>query len=108
MPQSVRTGRPQPTYQQGFARSASESAYPSLWKGLVGAWAMGLGPTGIATLRDVSGNQNHGTIKGSMTSTDSVVSDGRYALDFDGTDDGIDLPHVPDLTIPFTIRISAD
>ena len=51
-----------PSYQRGYARSAEESRYPGLWKGLVGLWIPGLGPTG-STLRDVSGYGNHGTIE---------------------------------------------
>lgn len=50
-----------PSYQQGYARNASESANPGLWKGLVGLWAPSLGPTGL-TLRDISGYGNHGTL----------------------------------------------
>lgn len=83
-------GLPQPTWKQGFARSAGESAYPNLWKGLVGAWEPGLGPTGTTTLHDVSGFKHNGTLNGSMTSADWVVSDGRYALEFDGVDDHVD------------------
>jgi len=35
-----------PSFQQGFARCAAESACPELWQGLVGAWAPSLGATG--------------------------------------------------------------
>ncbi len=51
----------QPSYYTGFAHNEFESAYPGLWKGLVGAWVPALGVTGF-TLRDVSGFNNHGTI----------------------------------------------
>jgi len=52
-----------PTYGTGFARNAAESKAPHLWRGLIGLWAPFLGATGN-TLRDWSGNNNHGTILG--------------------------------------------
>ncbi len=52
-----------PTYAQGFARSAAESANPGLWKELVGLWLPALGPTGL-TLRDVSGHNGHTSLTG--------------------------------------------
>lgn len=81
-----------PSYHQGFARG-SLSKRPNLWKGLIGCWKPSLGCTGIKTLRDVSGFGNHGTLSGSMTLDDWVISDNSrnpgYALDLDGTDDSI-------------------
>lgn len=50
-----------PSYARGFARSAGQSAYPSLWQGLTGAWVPGLGNTG-AKLRDNSGHKFHGDL----------------------------------------------
>jgi len=50
-----------PSYASGYAKNASQSAHPKLWDGLVGAWMPSLGVTG-ETLRDVSGNGNHGTL----------------------------------------------
>jgi hypothetical protein len=50
-----------PSYATGYAKNASQSAHPNLWDGLVGAWMPSLGVTG-ETLRDVSGNGNHGTL----------------------------------------------
>jgi hypothetical protein len=78
-----------PSYQQGFARSAGESANPGLWKGKVGHWCPSLGVTGINTLYDVSGYGNNGTMNGSMTIDDWVIGRNGYALDFDGLDDYI-------------------
>lgn len=63
--------------------------YPNLWRGCVGAWAPLLGPSGT-TLRDNSGLGNHGTLTGMDATTDWVVGNGQYALEFDGVDD-----HVP-------------
>lgn len=80
---SIWTPQHRPSWKQGFARSASESAYPNLWKGLVGAWAPFLGPTGL-TLHDVSGRYNHGTLTNGPT---WVGSPGGGALSFDGSND---------------------
>jgi len=85
---SITRGRP--SYHQGFARSAGESAYPGLWQGLIGAWVPALGPTGNI-LRDVSGFGNHGTLTTMNPDTDWIISgDSRvpgYTLDYDGGDD---------------------
>ena len=76
----------QPSWKQGFARHAHESVAPGLWRGLVGAYSMGLGPTGDK-LRDVSGYGNDVTLTSMDPATDWIVDDGRYALDFDGSND---------------------
>lgn len=70
-----------PSYGQGFARCAAESANPGLWHGLAGLWAPTLGPTG-STLRDWSGHQNHGTLTDMAPATDWVPSRYGYVLDF--------------------------
>jgi hypothetical protein len=64
----------------------TELRYPSLWRGCVGAWNPGLGPTGL-TLRDWSPYRNHGTLTNMDAGADWVSSQGRYALDFDGSND---------------------
>lgn len=80
-----------PSYSQGFASpERGNLAYPSLWQDCVGAWAPCLGPTGT-TLRDQSGNKNHGTLTLMEPDTDWVVSGGRYALDCNGTDEHIEI-----------------
>ena len=61
-----------------------ESAYPELWDGVVGAWAPCLGPTG-SRLHDMSRRSNWGTLTNMDNATDWVVSNGQYALRFDGT-----------------------
>lgn len=63
-----------------------ESAYPELWRGCVGAWAMCLGPTGLR-LHDLSQYRNWGTLTNMDMTADWVVSGGRYALDLDGSND---------------------
>jgi len=69
------------SYQNGFAPRDGQPLYPSLGKGCVGAWNPGLGPTGL-TLRDNSGFGNHGTLTNGPT---FAASQGRYAMNFDGT-----------------------
>jgi hypothetical protein len=81
----------EPSYKAGYAKSADESASPHLWNGLVGAWMPSLGVTGD-TLRDVSGNRNHGTLTGMDAATDWVATSKGLALDFDGTDDHVVIP----------------
>jgi hypothetical protein len=68
-----------------------ESAHPDLWDGVVGYWAPCLGPTGLR-LHDVSRWNNWGTLINMDAATDWVVSDGRYALDFDGSNDYVRMP----------------
>jgi len=75
--------RSRPSYTQGFARSAAESAYPNLWNGLVGAWIPPLGPTGL-TVRDVSGWGNQGTLTDMDPATAWAKTEKGWALDFDG------------------------
>ncbi len=75
----------QPTWKSGFARSGRESAHPELWKGLVGAWAPGLGPTGLVTLKDVSARKkNDGVFTATINSSDFFPDDGRYTVDLPG------------------------
>ncbi len=68
-----------PSFSTGYAKNASESANPNLWKGLVGAWMPSFGVTGN-TLKDVSGNGNDGT----LTATSWVVSGGSKSLSYNG------------------------
>jgi len=72
-----------PSYAGGYARSAGESAYPDDWKSLQGLWVPSLGATG-QTLRDVSGEKNHGTLNSA-----TWVAGG---LNFDAIDDYVSLP----------------
>ena len=70
-----------PSYKQGYARYAHQSAYPGLWRGLAGAWFPTLGVTGAA-LRDVGGRGNHGTLNNGPTwGLGHVIFDGadQYA-----------------------------
>jgi hypothetical protein len=88
----------EPSYKSGYAQSASESASPHLWDGLVGAWMPSFGSTG-GTLRDVSGNRNHGTLTGMDPATDWVTTSKGLALDFDGVNDYVEVPDNESLSI---------
>lgn len=77
-----------PSWSQGFARSAGESAFPGRWTGLRGAWPTSLGPTGD-TLFDVSGNKNNGTLDSDMDpATDWTIQEGQYVLTY-STNQGV-------------------
>jgi len=71
--------------QSGFARSRSEALFPRLFPD-AGWWCPSLNPPGGTRLHDLSGRQNWGTLT-SMANDDWVVSGGRGALDFDGSND---------------------
>jgi len=77
-----------PSFSTGYAKNASESANPNLWKGLVGAWMPSFGVTG-GTLKVVSGNGNDGTLTNMDAATDWVATSKGLALDFDGVNDSI-------------------
>lgn len=68
-----------PSYQQGFAPRDFVPRYPSLWRGLVYAYGLGLGPTG-STLRDWGGKQAHGTLTGFTLDTAWAVDQGRWTI----------------------------
>jgi hypothetical protein len=72
----------------GFARSASEAMFPRLFPD-AGWWCPSLNPAmGGARLWDLSGRQNWGTLT-NMANDDWVVSGGKLALDFDGSNDHV-------------------
>jgi len=89
-----------PSYKTGFARNAGQSLYPSQWKGLVGAWSPSLGRSGLKLI-DHSGFKNHGILTSMDPATDWIISNAGksgtgHALDYDGTDDHIAIPHKKD------------
>ena len=72
-----------PSYATGFARGML-SDLPWAWEGLVGAWQMSLGASGIAgsgLLRDWSGYHNHGMLKGAAKFITGVAGN---VIEFDG------------------------
>ena len=94
------------SYLNGFAPRDGQPLYPSLWKGCVGAWNPGLGPSGLV-LRDQSGFSRHGTLTNGPT---FAADQGRYAMNFDGTDDyvdvgsGIDTNNITRMTLSAWVR----
>jgi hypothetical protein len=76
------------TYHNGFAPRDGEPLFPELWRGCVGAWNPGLGPTGLR-LYDWSPYKNHGTLTNMPAGDAWKNSQGRHVLDFDGTNDHI-------------------
>jgi len=82
-----------PSFSTGYAKNASESANPNLWKGLVGAWMPSFGVTG-GTLKDVSGNGNDGTLTNMDAATDWVATSKGLALDFDGSGEHVNCGYI--------------
>lgn len=87
----------------------------SLEQGLVGHWTMD-GPDTLQNIADVSGNGNHGGLEfGSSgnTSTSSMQVTGKLgqALEFDGSDDSVDMPNVikglTELTLSTWVNLSS-
>jgi hypothetical protein len=82
------------SYANGFAPRDGRPLYPELWRGCVGAWNPGLGVSGL-TLRDQSGFKNNGTLTNGPT---WAVNQGRYALNFDGTNDYVQIGAIPNFS----------
>jgi hypothetical protein len=59
----------------------TELRYPGLWRGCVGAWDPGLGPSGL-TLRDNGPVRNHATLSNMPAATAWALNYGKIALDF--------------------------
>lgn len=72
------------------------SAYPSLWRGCVGAWCPSLGPSG-AKVYDYSRRQFFGDVANATLATAWAVDRGQYCVDLDGTDDRVDLSRATSL-----------
>ncbi len=75
-----------PTWQHGFAHGPAESAFPGLWKGKIGHWDMGLGPSG-SLVRELTAFKKDAVLTAMDAATDWVLTDIGYALDFAGDDD---------------------
>lgn len=77
-----------------FASRASEARYPQLWQGRVfGVCPSVQGPAGL-NVYDLSGRGRHGIATNVTTSTFWTRSQGRYAVEFDGTNDYVSAPNV--------------
>lgn len=91
-----------PTWEN-FA-THDESIVPELWDGVSVALAPCLGPTG-SRLHDHSRRANWGVLTNMDNATDWVLSDGQYALDFDGSNDYLLLPQSIALPLPAAISL---
>jgi len=60
---------------------------------------------GTTTLTDLVGS-NDGTLTNMDAATDWVLDDGKYALDFDGENDYVEIPHGPEFAAFSSISIS--
>jgi hypothetical protein len=87
------------SYANGFAPRDGQPLYPELWRGCVGAWNPGLGPTGL-TLLDWAANQTHGTLTNGPTWT---ISTGKLGVSADGVDDHIAITRLSVLDAPYTV-----
>ena len=73
---------------------------------IVGRWCPSAGATGFRLI-DRSGRGNHGTLTNMDAASDWVVSGGKGALDFDGTNDRVSLSTVSLSTLDFSISFWA-
>lgn len=78
------------------ARSADESYFPQGWRGLVAAYDTTLAHTG-GELRDLSSYKNHATLQNMAPGSDWVMTERGLALDFDGTNDRLQIADSPQL-----------
>ena len=71
-------------------------ANPNLWNGCVGAWCQSIDNSRSVLVTDFSKLRNNGTLTNMDPGTDWVASGNKVVLDFDGSDDyvqmGTDLP----------------
>lgn len=88
---------PRPSYHNGFAPRNGVARYPDLWRDRVLALCARLGPTGLRVVDWSPGRQN-GELTNMQVGTSWIVEDG-YALDFDGADDYLSVPHTQALSL---------
>ena len=81
-----------------YARYASESKHPELWRGLVGMWSPRFtGPIGLV-LHDLSpGPPNNGDMTNMSASTDWVVGEKGWVNAYPGSNEYIDMGDVLDM-----------
>ena len=89
-----------PSYKTGYAKSASESAYPELWEGLKHAWVPSLGSSGSAIV-DLAGGSD-ATNGGEWVISPSRGRSGAARL-ASGEDVSTDVALVPTVWEPWTL-----
>ena len=65
--------------------------YPNLWRGCVGAWCPSQDRSRADSLTDFSGRNKNGLLVNMEPATDWVPSQGKIALNFDGTNENVDI-----------------
>lgn len=102
-----------PTFATGYAIEPGDSMFPELWDGLVGAWCPSMGKQG-SNLFDFSPYKNHATLNNMDASTDYVPGKFGSALNYDGSNDHLDMGNIPqiddasqDLTMIYWMRTSS-
>lgn len=95
-----------PNFGQVQARYGIESERPNLWTGLQALWTPPVTPTGL-TWRDRSMHRSDGTLTNMDPASDWVMSPYGWALDFDATDDYVELSYLAVVSPPFSVAIFA-
>lgn len=98
-----------PSVQQGYARSAGESEYPGLWRGLVGAWPFGMIGSGNR-VSDFSGRGDFGSltnspvwVPGEFGRVIQTTQNGGYVV----TNGSLGTKNLPTNPFSFFLRINA-
>ncbi len=81
-----------PNFNTGIALNPTDSRYPYLWRGLVGMWCPSVGKQG-STLFDFSVYQRNGILN-NMTIDDWVTGIYGYNLNYDGSNDFVNLGNI--------------
>lgn len=95
-----------PSYNNGYAHNSTESLYPELWRKLVFLAVPSVGIQG-SRIWDFSGNRHHGSFTG-MVAADWTAGRTGYALNLDGTDAVVTVPHHTDFnggSAGFTVMV---
>lgn len=95
---------PLPSYQQGYATCAAESAYPELWKGAIFASAPALGNTG-ANVRDATYGRNGVFTTPAWSGMDATFNGSTSRIQY--TSDAGLIPSTSSLTVLVYCRRSA-
>jgi hypothetical protein len=81
--------------ETGYARNASESAFPQLWNGLVGWWCPSIHARGGTRLLDLSTRANNGSFTGLTAADGWLVSGGYGAIQFPVSGSRVDCGTLP-------------
>lgn len=90
-----------------IARSAYNARSPNLWNGLIGAWCPSVGLRSLPNVIDYSLYRVPAVANGAMTDTDFVPGRNALALDFDGTNDYLEIADRDDLSPNTSFTVAA-